>query len=470
MDVCQSIKSVLCKEENSSMSEIHEQEEDRLQFEDEVDSEDEEELTISQRSISTAASDPEVDSLYKKWKRGRLVLQPDFQRGIVWDRRKASRLIESALLDVPLPIIYVAEEGDGNESVIDGQQRLNSFFSFIDGIFGDEERPFKLTGLKVFKELNGQTYKDLDVKFQDKIIDYSIRTVTIKAGSDQDLKFDIFERLNTGSVPLNDMELRNCTFRGKYMELLKTLSENEDFRKIIGADKPHKRMKDIELVLRFAAFKHVNYLDYRNPLKRFLNDDMEMFQHISARDASELQDAFGKAIRNSRSMFGDFAFRRFHRGKETNPNGSWERHKFNASLYDAVMWALGRVEGNRLYASLDSIREGLIDLMVCNDDFIDCISSRTSDTDRVQKRFDLVRKTVESVLEDHPRQARCFSRELKEKLFEANPTCAICNQRIEEIDDAAVDHIEQYWRGGKTIPENARLAHRHCNMARSRTG
>jgi uncharacterized protein with ParB-like and HNH nuclease domain len=121
------------------------------------------------RTIHTKSADPEIDSLFGKFKRGKLVLQPDFQRLFVWDRTKASRLNESALLDVPIPIVYLAEEVDGRELVIDGQQRLTSFFSFIDGTFPPEGKPFKLTGLKVLNELNDKSYRELSETFQDKI-------------------------------------------------------------------------------------------------------------------------------------------------------------------------------------------------------------------------------------------------------------------------------------------------------------
>ena len=106
--------------------------------------------------------------------------------------------------------------------------------------------------------------------------------------------------------------------------------------------------------------------------------------------------------------------------------------------------------------------------MTTNQDFIDAILLSTSAQKMVVRRFDLVRMRVDETLQPHSQQARCFSFQLKQELFDEDPTCALCGQRIQQIDDAAVDHITQYWRGGQTIPENARLAHRYCNMARPR--
>jgi len=443
-------------------------EENGIQFEEESE-EDAQPITVDKdkRSILTQSSDPEITSLYDKWKRGRLILQPDFQRRFVWDRKKSSKLIESALISVPLPIFYLAEGKDGKEYVIDGQQRLTSFFSFIDGKFPSGE-DFRLLGMKVFPELNRKRYAELDEATQEAILYYNIRTITILKESDPALKFEIFERLNTGSVPLNDMELRNCVSRGPYMNLLRDLSSDPDFRWILKLNEPDKRMKDIELVLRFAAFYHSTYLKYKPSIRQFLNNDMETYQSISEKDANDLRAVFKNSVQIVKSVFGENAFKRYHVGTKDDINGSWERNKFNYSLYDAWMGVFTNYDKNRVYAALDPIRESLIDLMASNEEFIDSILIGTSQTKKVQKRFDLARQTVDDVLNNYKPQSRCFSLELKEELFNENPTCAICGQRIHHIDDASVDHIEQYWRGGKTIPENARLTHRYCNLARSK--
>jgi hypothetical protein len=156
-------------------------------------------LPAGKRAVHTDPADAEIDSLYNKYKRKKLIVQPDFQREYVWDGKRASRLIESALLSIPIPIVYLSEEPDNKEYVIDGQQRLTSFFSFIDGTFPDGA-DFKLSGLQVFSELNGCKYGDLSDELQDTIRYCRIRTVTFKRESDDNLKFEIFERLNTGSV------------------------------------------------------------------------------------------------------------------------------------------------------------------------------------------------------------------------------------------------------------------------------
>ena len=181
---------------------------DEIDVEDTGEDElDQVELNLQKRNVHSDSSDLEIFSLYNKYRKGKLVIQPDFQRQFVWDDKKSSKLIESGLLDIPLPVIYLSEEKDGKIYVIDGQQRLTSFFSFIDGRFPDG-REFTLKGLTVFPEYNNKNFKELPEEVQEKINGCTIRTITFKQESDGDLKYEIFERLNTGSVSLNDQELR----------------------------------------------------------------------------------------------------------------------------------------------------------------------------------------------------------------------------------------------------------------------
>jgi len=440
---------------------------EELEFEQPLEEEEESVEIPSRQKIYTDKGDPEIESLYGKYKRGKLTLQPDFQRHFVWDKKKCSRLIESAFLDIPLPVIYLSEEKNGKEYIIDGQQRLTAFFSFIDGNFLNGEA-FRLTGLKVFKELNKKLFKELDEELQDKIKYCKIRTITFKRESNPDLKFEIFERLNTGAVSLNYQELRNCIYRGPYNNLLKTLSQDKDFMYLLRLKNPEKRMRDIELVSRFAAFYHATYLNYKPSIRRFLDKDMEKHQFLKETEAIELRNAFKNAVTIIRSLLDTHAFKRFYKGDERNPNGYWEPKRFNASLYDILMDSFSREDKNKVYQHLDLIREALIHLMISNQEFIDSIELSTSSVQAVMIRFDKWRSTLQKILGIARKEPRCFSLKLKQELYDKDPTCAICGQRIQNIDDAAIDHIEQYWTGGRTIPENARLTHRYCNWARSK--
>ena len=439
----------------ADLQDLDELEEDETSLQDEPD----EVPTSERRRIFTEKLDPPVSALHTSWQAGDLMLDPIFQRRKVWDDGRSSRLIESVILEVPLPLFYFAESRDGTKEVIDGQQRLNALFRFLNNDYG-------LAGLKSLPDLMGKRFKDLEKPVQRTIRECAVRTIIFKKESDETLRFEIFERLNTGAVPLNDQEIRNCVYRGPYNELLKRLSGNPDYMWLMGFSRPEKRFKDVEYVLRFAAFHHATYLRYRPSMAKFLTGDMVEHQQISAANATELEVAFKTATSLVRSLLGEHAFKRFYRGDVKSPGGRWEPKKFNASLYDILMGQFATVDKNLVMANLDSIREALVSLMTEDQDFIDSIELSTSSTRAVKMRFDKWRLTLESILANRVRQARCFSRELKQEMYQKSATCGLCGQHIADLDDAALDHMKMYWLGGQTVPENARLAHRFCNWAR----
>jgi len=167
---------------------------------------------------------------------------------------------------------------------------------------------------------------------------------------------------------------------------------------LLGLKKPDKRMKDIELVLRFAAFYHFTYLKYKPPMRKFLNNDMEEYQYISEVDAIELKNAFKNAVTIIKSLLDNHAFKRFYKGDEKNRNGYWEPKKFNASLYDILMYSFAKEDKNKVINNLDSIREALIYLMTNDQDFIDAIELSTSSVEAVTKRFDKWRLTLQDII------------------------------------------------------------------------
>ena len=444
------------------------EESNELIMDESVDEEgDELDLTESSRRIHTRQVDAQVDGLYRKYKRRRLIVHPSFQRNFIWDAKKSSRLIESAILEIPIPTIYLSEEEDNKEYVIDGQQRLLSFFSFIDGTFPNG-KDFRLVGLKVISDLNNKTYEELDEVSKEKIHDCKIRAITFISGSGSRLKFEVFERLNTGAVSLNHQELRNCIYHGKYMDLLREMSEDTDFRYLLGLSRADQRMRDIELVARFSAFYHFTHLKYKPPMSYFIDKDIDIYtKSFSEENSRDLKRAFRNSVAIIRSIFDKTAFNRYHMGGEKDHNNGWISKNFNSSLYDILMFSFSKINRNLVQPHLDSIRESLIDLMTNNDEFINSIDKYTSSANAVTTRSRIWEENLGRIIES-TKQKRCFSYKLKKEFYDADPTCSLCNQHIRDIDDAALDHIQQYWLGGKTIPENARLTHRYCNWARSR--
>ena len=414
--------------------------------------------------------DPSIKELFRQWKDRELIIDPDFQRHSVWDIGKSSRLIESALLKMPLPTIYLSEEEDGSMQVIDGQQRLTAFFAFMEGHFPlGTGKPFKLKGLTTKTDLEGKTFTELDKPTRSDIERFTMRVVVLLRGCDPNLKYEIFRRLNTGAVALNQQELRNCIYRGKYNNLLKKLSKDKDFVWVLtggnsSKNSLEKRMKDVELVLRFASFYNWTHEKYiKGP--KFLNNDMEKYRDIKDKEVRELTVAFKKFVGITKSLFAEHSFRRFERGDEDNPSGKWG--PFNTAIYDTFCY-LGykSIQKPKIIKNLDCIREAILHLMTEDEKFIDQISLATTDEAVVKSRHERFKKLIDEIVKTTRKEPRSFSKQLKEEMYKQDKTCRICQQEITHIDDAALDHKEQYWKGGKTVPQNARLAHRYCNCAR----
>ena len=305
----------------------------------------------------------------------------------------------------------------------------------------------------------------MDKESQRKIKKATLRIIEVRKESDQDVKFEIFERLNTGSVKLNDMELRNCSYRGRYNDFLKELSENRDFQFLLGLKEPHNRMQDRELILRFFAFYHNTYLKYRGPMRQFLNKEMQNYQNLNSEDERELREVFKKSVELSKTVFGEHAFRRFVGGTADDFNGKWDR-KINKGLFDIIMFGFSRYDKHQIVPNSDAIREELLWFMTHDAEFIDTITVTTDKREKIEKRFKKWLDAIEKIVGVPQPEPRAFSLAYKRQLWENEPTCAICKQKIHLIDDSEIDHIEFYWRGGKTIPSNARLVHRYCNRAR----
>jgi len=422
-------------------------------------------ISPTKRAIYTSGVvQKSIYELHRQYKRGNLNIQPLFQRRDVWDDGKRSRLMESVFLDVPIPMFYFAESDDGKIEVIDGQQRLRAFFDFLDN-------QFALRGLRsspIKQKLTNKKFKDIGKSLQRKIEeDATVPVVTIRKESNPDMKFEIFERLNTGAVMLNAQELRNCMYRGPYNKFINEMAQNKRFLSLLGLKEPDPRMKDVEFVLRFFAFFNQTYLRYDTSMKGFLNREMENHhKNFTEREKGKLKNVFEDALDITETIFGDKAFRKFYLGNEKDPNGNWEMRKVNKSLFDIVMWGFTRYQKNQVIPHADALREELLWLIGNDQEFSDAITYSTNDRKKVEIRFKKWLDSLEVILGWPSSEPRGFSWSLKKQFYDQNPVCAICEQKIMVLDDAELDHIEFYWRGGKTIPKNARLAHRYCNRAR----
>lgn len=343
-------------------------------------------IPVQQRHLLTHPYDFIIRSLKSQVDDGSLILADKFQRRQVWDLSKCSRLIESLLLNVPIPVCYFAELEDGSYSVIDGQQRLTAIYQFL-------TNKYALRGLKVLRELNRKSFKNLDVSYQRYIYSRTIRCIVIVKESHPDIKFDVFERLNSGFVALNAQELRNSVYRGKLNDLILELSEDELFQKTRNIKEIDKRMRDCELILRFFAF-HYALKDYRGNLSRFLDNYLEKGCHFDDATIQQHRDLFMRVIGDVYEVFDNRAFRRY-----TFENG-WE-NAINRAIYDVIMLSFASLKSEAIRPKKAAIAEALRE--VCEDaEFNESITSSTKNKDRIQMRLDKWRNKLLQIGLDVP--------------------------------------------------------------------
>lgn len=329
------------------------------------------------RRLITQPYDLAVSDLVNQIENTRLHLQPVYQRRYVWDNKKASKLVESLLINVPIPVCYLAEESDGTRSVIDGQQRLRSLYRYL-------ENQFPLSGLEVLPEINRKRYHQLSDRQQRLIGNRTIRCIVISEDSDPDIRFDVFERLNTGSVPLTAQELRNSVYRGSLNNLLKSLAEDDRFRRCMGG-RSDTRMAFEELVLRFFALNE--RIDvYRPSLKRLLNLYMREHREPSREQLAAMRELFLITADKAFAVYGENCFRRATLADDVQ----WLA-TINSAVYDVVMLNFARVDvaPDALADRSSDIIEATIELMLFDEDFGDAISLATGDRSRLHRRVRL---------------------------------------------------------------------------------
>lgn len=417
-----------------------------------------------ERKILWQGKDMSVREFLNMEQDGELILQPEYQRKYVMDATKASKLIESILMDVPIPVIYLAEEMDGSYSVIDGQQRLTTFLSFVTGRFPDG-KPFTLRGLKVLTNLKGKSFSELGKPLQMKVKTTTIHTIVIKKESEEDIKFEIFERLNTGSIKLNQDELRNSVYRGEYIALLAELEESELLHKLVDNDNAKKRMLYRGMLLRFFALSDKTHINYKPSMKQFLNKELRDNRHISNAKSEEYRERLTHCLDLCHSVFGKQAFRKFSVLEKNDVHGRWA-NRINVSLMEVQMCGFQHYSKSQIIPKVDDIRNAMIELLL-EQKFNETISIRTNDRDHLVYRHKTWFSKLESIITHSKPEPRIFPVSLKKEMYKANTTCALCDQEIHTLDDCELDHITPYSKGGKTIRENAQIAHRYCNRRKN---
>jgi Protein of unknown function DUF262 len=251
--------------------------------------------------ISISPSDPSLELLAQQIDRGDVII-PFYQRRYVWKIEQASRLIESFLMGLPVPQVFLYVNDQDVLEIIDGQQRLMSVKYFFEGFFGEEDNKgrrqiFKLKGLAERSEYNNKTFSDLPIRDQRKLRNSTLRAINIKQitpDAESDSVFHIFDRLNTGGTRLKAQEIRNAVYRGKIVDGLKKLNENKNWQNILGLTKPDGSQKDVELVLRLFSLYEV-WEQYQKPMLSYLNKNMKDNREFDSERAKRFTQNFERA-------------------------------------------------------------------------------------------------------------------------------------------------------------------------------
>lgn len=356
------------------MTENIEYEQSLFEVEETETGSDDDALPSSKYEIFSYPADTTLKGYLDQWKNGQLFV-PDFQREYVWDQTRASKLIESFLLGLPVPPTFLYKPAQSKKFwIIDGHQRIRSIVDFQKGVFNDVK--FRLKG--VDERWAGKTFEDLGEEERFGLETTVLRSIVIQQThpADHSSIFHIFERLNTGGIRLSAMEVRQCVYLSDLLTKIKDWNISPTWREILGAKAVDKRLRDRELLLRVVALFHRE--KYEKPMKKFLNDcavDFKVFQEKSPDDMENTLNDIGARFLNACSMLVEHVGAKpFHL-----------RGKLNFSALDAVMVTLMRKP------AVEDLTEKF-KALVADKQFQDDVSFNTSDESVLNRRFDLANK------------------------------------------------------------------------------
>ena len=291
------------------------------------------------------------------------------QRQFVWQQNQASRLIESFLVGLPVPAVFLYSELESQKYlVIDGQQRLKSVFYYFEGYFGSEDKVFSLQGLHQESPFHKKKFEDLWEEDQRRLKNAVLRTFIVQqlAPADDTSMYHIFERLNTGGTLLANQEIRNCIYHGRFIEFLEEINKLSCWRKILGKTEPDSQQRDIELLVRFFAMRDIS--TYKKPMKEFLSRYTQKNRNASEEIIQRNRQVFEQTCDAVINSLGD---KPFH-----------IRSGLNAAVFDAVMVAfsehLDEIPTNISVRYRDWVKSENCRLNT---------TQRTTDVERVRERF-----------------------------------------------------------------------------------
>lgn len=339
-----------------------------------------------------------IFELKRRYDKGLICLDPDFQRNEVWSTRQKSELIESVVMGIPLPLIYLAETMEGKLVIVDGRQRLTTFFRYLDN-------EFSINGLKIMIELNACKFRDLEndakkSKYATEIEDFQLVIQIIKYPTPDRVRFDIFDRVNRGGTPLNNQEMRNALYQGAATRLLNELAASEAFKEATGHSVSPLHMKDKYIILRALSFylwkkdilkkKNGETVVYRSDIEEFLGYSMEYLNWVDDTSREELKDLFLKVMKRCYDKLGEDAFR--------IPTDSGRRRPVSMTLFESLFYFVTLIEEEQKELPVGAERKALDDMLE-DGVFLDALTYNVDSAVHVQNRFDTVEQKYKEIMD-----------------------------------------------------------------------
>ncbi len=339
-----------------------------------------------------------IDSIVARLKYNEIDLFSDFQRkNDLWTPEKQSRLIESILIRIPLPAFYFDGTNDNKWLIVDGLQRISTIYNFIIKDISevkDEnnniQKPFKLQNLEFLKEFQDKTFTQLPRDLQRRILETQIQAYIIKPGTPEEVKYNIFKRINTGGLVLEPQEIRNAINQGIPSNFVKDLAGLSEFKKATDYAIKSDRMEDRDFVTRFISFYLIDYKTYEPDLDTFLNKGMAFLKNPKI-DLNKIKIDFIRALNISTTIFGNDAFRK-------RLNEEDKRKPINKALFEVLTVSFSKIDDsltNTFIEKKEEVKSKFIQLF--NDsDFWNSITDNTADKNKVIMRFEKVAEFINS--------------------------------------------------------------------------
>jgi len=342
--------------------------------------------------IDISSKTPTIDLLIKRLKANppEIDLYPDFQRkDDLWDAGKQSRLIESLLIKFPLPAFYFDGTDNNKWLVVDGLQRLSAFRNFM------INKTLKLTGLEFLKKLEGEGYDDLPRSLQRQLEEAEVTAYIINPGTPDEVKFNIFRRVNTGGLIMEPQEIRHAMNQGIPAVYVKELAQTKEFLDATqGAINPD-RMLDREFVTRFISFYIKDYKNYIPDLDTFMNTGMSEIKKLTEQERNNLKKDFTESMLLAKAIFNNWAFRKSDKYPE-------KRKPINKALFE--VWSvslskLNEIQRQKLLERKNILFEKSLQLIKTDSIFLNSITTSTGNKGSVIYRFSSIEKIIKETIE-----------------------------------------------------------------------